>query len=328
MVLRCLRLRLLLMYTSFSDSVDRRSVRILKFGGTSVGTPDVLRRGIQIIRESTDRCQPVVVVSAAGSVTDQLVEAADAAPHARSVSERWANRVGACYRRLATAVIPDEALRREYASLLRDRLSALAEVLTAPVPKRSAARDAVLAAGERLMSPLLAAALSSGAGCHAESVDASELVRTDASHGEATVHWERTREQVREWYVQRSTVAIPVVTGFIGGTEGGRTTTLGRGGSDYSAALLARALNAKCVERWSDVEALYTSDPANNGDAKPLSRIPAETARRWTKEGRLGLHPRTIDPLDRAGIPLHVRCTHRPEASGTRIVPASSEASP
>lgn len=310
--------------STLSKSTDR-SIRILKFGGTSVGTAERLRDAGRIIQGAAGACWPVIVVSAAGGVTDLLVQAADATPHIRDDAEAWSERIGNCYRELADAKIGDESLRVQYESTLRARVSALGRALTDRVPRNSAARDAVLAVGERLMAPLLVGMLAD-AGRKARAVDAASLICTDADHGAATVDWPSTLAKISAWAAQWGR-AIPVVTGFIGSTEEGVTTTLGRGGSDYSAALLARALDADRLERWTDVDGLYTRNPAEHDDARRLSRIQMRKARRWSEEGRLGLHAGTLDPLVAGGIPLRVRCTHRPEAPGTRVVPTVSEPS-
>lgn len=298
------------------------SLRVLKFGGSSVGTRDGLRNAVQIIRRAADACWPVVVVSAAGGVTDRLVQAADDAPHAPASAERWAERIRARYRQLAVATIRDASLWARYEAILQARVTALRRTLSTPIPSSSAARDAVLAVGERLMGPLLVGVLVD-AGIRAQTVTAASLIRTDATHGAAAVDGPSTRVRIREERAQWGD-AIPVVPGFIGSTADGDTTTLGRGGSDYSAALLAQGLGAERVERWTDVEGLYTCDPADNENARRLSRIEMEKAQTWARNGRLGLHPRMLDPLVAAGIPLHVRCTHRSEAPGTRVVPSLS----
>ena len=307
--------------SSSLPSTDR-PIRVLKFGGTSVGTPERLQDTVHVVRETARSCRPVVVVSAAAGVTDLLVEAADAAPHSSAAAATWRERIGARYRALAEDTIGSEPLWERYESTLQARLSALEQTFGDPVPRRSASRDAVLAVGERLMAPLLVAVLAD-AGYRTQAVDAALLIRTDATHGAAAVDGSGTRAQVRHWWTQWDD-GIPVVTGFIGSTAEGVTTTLGRGGSDYSAALLACGLEAGCMERWTDVEGLYTADPTTHDDAQRLSRLQMEKARVWAKEGRLGLHVRTLDPLATAGIPLHVRCTRRPEAPGTRVVPAVS----
>jgi len=308
--------------SSSSPSTDR-SIRVLKFGGTSVGTPGRLRDTVHVVRETARSCCPVVVVSAAAGVTDLLVEAADAAPHSSAAAATQRERIGGRYRALAQDTIGSERLRARYESNLQAQLSVLERMFGNPVPRRSAARDAVLAVGERLMVPLLVGILVD-AGCRAQAVDAASLVRTDATHGAAVVDGPGTRAQIRHWWTQWDD-GIPVVTGFVGSTGEGVTTTLGRGGSDYSAALLARGLEAGRMERWTDVEGLYTADPTKHDDAQRLSRLQMEKAQIWAKEGRLGLHARTLDPLSVAGIPVHVRCTHRPGAPGTRIVPSVSE---
>lgn len=318
------------MSEQLSSSFSRRArpVRVLKFGGTSVGTADHLEEAVQVICEAKATCRPVVVVSAAAGITDDLVRAADETRADRSTADAWARHIGRRYRTLADGVLDPPALRTRYQTVLQAELSELRRALQALNGTDAAkARDAVLATGERLMAPLLAAVVAAAEG-NAWPVDASSLIRTDAQFGDATVQWPATREHVREWFetrvVEDADPGVPVVTGFIGGTEGGATTTLGRGGSDLSAAVLARALKADRLERWTDVDALYTRDPALHDDARRLNQLDFEQARTWTKAGRLGMHPCTLDPLAAADIPMHIRCTHQPEAKGTRIVPAST----
>ena len=307
--------------SSFLSSTDC-PVRVLKFGGTSVGTAEGLHTVGQILQRATGACRPVVVVSAAGGVTDELVQAANEAPHPPTTAADWSERIGMRYRRLAAAAIRNEALRARYESILQARVAVLRRALMAPVPKNSAARDSVLAVGERLMVPLLVGLLVDAGRC-AQAVDAVSLIRTDATHGAAAVNGPATQRRIRRWCAEHDG-SIPVVPGFLGGTSDGGTTTLGRGESDYSAALLARGLEAERLERWTDVDGLYTSDPSENDGAQRLPEIEMDNAQAWARDGRLGLHPRMLDPLAAAGIPLHVRCTHRPEGVGTQVVPGSA----
>ena len=304
-----------------------RPVRVLKFGGTSVGSADALRNASRIIRAARDTCIPVVVVSAAAGITDDLVRAAEETRGDRATVDAWVRHVGRRYRNLAKAVLGDAPPCARYETVLRAELSELRRALqNVTGPTAAAARDAVLATGERLMAPLLATILTAD-GCPARPVDATSLIRTDDVHGDATVQWESTRQQARDWFaewMEKEALAVPVITGFIGAARDGTTTTIGRGGSDLSAATLARALDAERLERWTDVDGLYTRDPATHDDARRLDRLDFDQARTWTKAGRLGMHPCTLDPLAAADIPVHVRCTHRPEAEGTRIVPAAS----
>lgn len=314
--------------TSSLSTPTGRPVRVLKFGGTSVGTADHLEDAVQVICEAQATCQPVVVVSAAAGITDDLVRAAAETRADRSTADAWARHIGRRYRTLANDVLDAPVRRTRYQTVLQAELSELRRALQALNGTDAAkARYAVLATGERLMAPLMAAAIAAADGA-AWPVDATALIRTDAQFGDATVQWPATREQVRDWFetkvAEKTKSGVPVVTGFIGGTEDGATATLGRGGSDLSAAVLARALEADRLERWTDVDGLYTRDPAIHDDARRLDQLDFEQARTWTKAGRLGMHPCTLDPLAAADIPIHIQCTHQPDAEGTRIVPASA----
>ncbi|MEX1055808.1 MAG: aspartate kinase, partial [Rhodothermales bacterium] len=180
--------------------------------------------------------------------------------------------------------------------------------------------DAILAAGERMSVPLLSLALCE-AGLRAEPFDATQLVRTDDSFGQAQVDVQETYRLVRTWHGGLDPELIAVVTGFIGSTEDGRVTTLGRGGSDYSAALLACALEAEALERWTDVDGLYTWDPRKRCGARQLATIVLSEAVAWNRAGRLGMHRKALDPIVAASIPVYVRSTFLPEHPGTVILP-------
>jgi aspartate kinase len=183
-------------------------------------------------------------------------------------------------------------------------------------------RDEVLATGERLSVALLALLLRD-LGLDAASYDAAALIRTDGTHGAGRVDHDVTRQQVRSWYAALPAGRVPVVTGFIGATADGATTTLGRGGSDYSAALLASAHGASVLERWTDEDGIYTDDPRTHRDAKRLASIVLSEAQAWNHAGRLGMHRQALDPLVAAAIPVHVRSTAAPDLPGTRILPAA-----
>lgn len=313
-------------FSSLILSNGTHPTRVLKFGGTSVGDAEGLRRASHIVTEATATCQPVIIVSAADGVTDDLVRAADAVVNDPASAEAWTRHIGERYLTLAETVLDDESLRTQYGAALHAHLTDLHRALCAiDGPGPSADRDAVLATGERLMVPLLAAVLTR-AGCAAHAVDATTLIRTEATPGGAAVKLDATWQQIRQWNARRPADSVPVVTGFIGATGDGVTTTLGRGGSDYSAALLAQGLGADRLERWTDVDGLYTRDPNRHDDARRLDRITFDQVLDWTHDGRLGLHPKALDPLAAARIPLHVRCTYAPDAPGTQIVPTAARA--
>jgi len=295
-------------------------MKVLKFGGTSVGSAEGLRSLITIVKDGQQHHRLVLVVSALSGVTDALARGLADAPDA--VDPDAALRY--LYTRhhvLASGVLQRLALQR-YATHLQERLGRYASILTQLSARRPGAdlRDAVLAIGERLSAPLVAAALRD-AGVPSVAQDAAALVRTDGTFGHAVVDSRVTRQQVTDWRAQLQGDRVPVVTGFIGADTEGRTTTLGRGGSDYSAALLAQALDAHLLERWTDVRGLYTADPAQDATAEPIQQLDLPDAQALARAGQLGMHPQSFDPLVAGNIPLHVRCTRAPTETGTLVVP-------
>ena len=297
------------------------AVHVAKFGGTSVATPERIRRAVALVADGTEAARPVVVVSALGGATDDLLAALDAA----LARERHAAHVDALRERhhAAADALAAEADRAELGRALDARLDALGDLLDGVSLLREATprtRDAVLATGERLSAPLVAAAFRA-AGHDAVSLDAAELVRTDSRFGEATVDLGATRELTQAAIGALPGGAVAVVTGFIGATEGGVTTTLGRSGSDYTATLLAEALDATACTIWTDVAGVYTADPRLVPEAEPLARLSYREAAELAYFGAQVLHPRTMLPAERAGIPIQIRSTLEPDAPGTVISP-------
>ena len=296
-------------------------VIVLKFGGSSVGTPGALRQLIRIVKEEATTGRPVIVVSALGGVTDRLLSLArgteEPAAGIADLRERHLCLAGAC-------LVPPT--RSQYEAILDWHLVMLNDTVPA---LRAPDRDRVLAIGERLSAPLVALALSE-AGLTAETHDAAKLIRVRDTPTGPVVDWRHTRETIRTWYA--GVTAVPVVTGFIAGTARGEVRTLGRGGSDYSAALLAAALHAGAMERWTDVDGLYTEDPHRHPGARHLRFLAMEEAHTLNRSGGLGMHPAVFQPLLAEGIPLRVRCTTRPARHtlvlGSRKAPSIPPPSP
>lgn len=295
-------------------------LKVLKFGGTSVGAPERLRRVAEIVADAARDHAVVVVASAASGVTDRLVAGWEAAGNGALDPSDVVGAVEERYRALAAEALPADRAAA-YAAVLEgglDRLGALLERIAAdPAPPH---RDALLAFGEALSVPLVAGVLAE-AGLDAAPHDATALVRTDAAHGEANVDLRATFRLVRAWHAALPGGSLPVVAGFIGSTGAGATTTLGRGGSDYTAALFASALRASVLERWTDVDGVYTDDPRKNPEARRLASIVLEEAWAWNQAGKLGMHRKALDPLVATGTPVHVRCTATPDLPGTLILP-------
>ena len=204
-------------------------------------------------------------------------------------------------------------LQNERLAELARRLQALARAGACSAE----ARDGLLALGERLALPVVVAALQA-AGQRAVGADGGDLIRTDAAFGAAVVDPAATRRLARVRLADVPAGHVTVVTGFLGGTADGRTTILGRGGSDLSAAVLGRALEAERVEIWTDVDGVLSADPRLVPTAFTLPRLSYGQAAELARRGAKVLHPRSLQPLS-GGIPLLVRNTLRPSGPATRI---------
>lgn len=300
-------------------------LKVMKFGGTSVGAADRLQHLVGIVKHAAEDARVIVVASALSGVTNELVAVWDAAgtpafdPDGLTASLR--NR----HLALASEVLTSNGVAAYECpmSALLDELRMLLCRIGAEGTK-PAFRDRLLSLGERISVPLVSLAIAE-AGLESKPYEAVDLIRTDDSFGEAIVDLNYTYRQVRRWHRRATTAAVPVVTGFIGATAEGDITTLGRGGSDYSAALLASALKASVLERWTDVDGIYTDDPNRNPNAKRYAAIVLEEAWAWNQAGKLGMHKRALDPLIVAGVPVHVRSTAEPDHPGTLILPAGHE---
>lgn len=291
-----------------------RPVKVLKFGGTSVGDLDGLKRVLSIIRGEQIAYRTVVVVSATAGTTDTLTELASADEELRHGLVR---RIHDRHAELARDLLSDSACV-VFLNILRDRLDELRDALSQPDhPARTAA---ILATGERISAPLVALGLERMA-LNASAVDATDLISTDSSFGGASVNLETTRRRVEAWFSMLAADAVPVVTGFIGRSSCGRTTLLGRGGSDYTASLLAEATSATKLDRWTDVDGLHTADPRRFEGTGKFLYLLLEDASTWNETSRLGMHPQAFEPVRRVGIPVHVRSTRHPQGDGTLILP-------
>ncbi|MEW6233381.1 MAG: aspartate kinase [Chloroflexota bacterium] len=298
---------------------------VMKFGGTSVGNATMIHQAVTLVRQTVQAGESVVVVvSAMNGVTDVLFKAATVAAR-RDLDLCWRihQAIQARHGRAARALLPDgpgrRTLQRGLAALLRDfrRLCESIAILGECTPR---GLDAVSSLGERLMVRLFAAALEVG-GVPARPVEASAFLVTDDRYGEATPLLEETRTRSRALLGPLLAERItPVVTGFIGTTGDGVITTLGRGGSDYSAAILGSCL--ACREIWicTDVDGVLTADPRLVPEADTIPELSYAEAAELSYFGAKVLHPKTILPALEAGIPVRVVNASCPEGPGTLIV--------
>jgi len=297
----------------------------MKFGGTSVGDAACIARTAQIARDASRESEVVVVVSAMGGVTNRLIAAADAAESGDR--DRAAEVFAALRKQHETALaslLPQPEKRARIASALDaifregERLCEGTGLLRELTPRTL---DAISSLGERLSAPMVSSAIRE-LGAVSESVEATELIVTDNFHGGAEPLMDRTRERSEaRLRPLLGKGAIPVVTGFIGATEQGVLTTLGRGGSDYSATILGGALNADEIIIWTDVEGVLSADPRLVPDARTIPEISYREAAELAYFGAKVLHPKTLRAVAHAGIPVWIRNSFAPEKLGTKITP-------
>ena len=297
----------------------------MKFGGTSVEDAAAVERVVGIVRAALEQ-RPVVVVSAMARVTDALLAAAaragqDDAAGALAELDPVLARYGDAARRL----LPD-ADRQRYQQTITTTRAELAVDL-ARVPRDPAAPDAVAAQGERLSAALVAAALAARA-VPTREVDARRCILTDTRPGKAEPLIPETDVATRA-ALQPLIAAgtVPVLGGYMGGTPEGVTTTLGRGGSDYSAALVGAALGAEEIQIWTDVSGVLTADPKVAPAARTITRLSFAEASELAYFGARVLHPKTILPAIRHSIPVRIRNSRAPDDAGT-LVTADSEVVP
>lgn len=305
---------------------DHRAVeKILKFGGTSVGTPERVKSVIEIIADSHQNSHQIaVVVSAFGGVTDQLISLGKLA----SQGEDYQNALAEVYERhkiSANRLIPHERLEIALKSIdqtlseLRDILEGIS-LIKELSPKTL---DLLMSFGERLSAFIIAEAILPCIS-QAKFLDARELIKTDRNFGAARVDFKETNKNISH-YFQNFPNALPIITGFIGSSKENETTTLGRGGSDFTAAIFGAALNVGSIEIWTDVNGVMTADPRKEPYAFSIREMSYKEAMEMSYFGAKVIHPPTIVPALEKNIPLLIKNSFDPKAPGTLIGAASSK---
>jgi bifunctional aspartokinase / homoserine dehydrogenase 1 len=301
---------------------------ILKFGGTSVGDASCISRVAEIVCANARVSSVLVVVSAMSGVTNKLVKAASEAAKGDAdqitgVFSELREQHYAALKELILSAEERDRIAGNIEVLLEEgrRLCHGTSLLCELTPR---VNDAITSLGERLSVPLVAAALRQR-GVASEPIEATELIVTDSAHGSADPWLDLTRERCKSRLMPLiEHGVVPVVTGFIGATAEGVLTTLGRGGSDYSAAILGAAVEAQEVVIWTDVDGFLTADPRIVPEACTIPEISYREASELAFFGAKVLHPKTLRPLQQHGIPLWIRNTFAPEKPGTKITPAGA----
>ncbi len=293
-------------------------MKVLKFGGTSIGTPEHIRKALDIIADSVSEDRVAVVVSALGGVTDRLIDMANRAATKNMTYLEILNRMEARHIEYAQTLTEGE-IRETAISELRPLITELKGLLRGVsllrhlTPKTL---DRILSIGERLSVVIISHSLEARQ-IAAEGLDARRIIVTDETYGAARVRLDKTYANIRTCFRTRS--ALQVITGYIASSVNGDTTTLGRGGSDYTAALVGAALNAEVIEIWTDVNGVMSADPRKVPEAFTLPYLTYEEAREMSQFGAKVIFPPALKPAIERDIPILIRNTFQPGSGGTVI---------
>ncbi len=293
--------------------------QVLKFGGSSVAHADNIRKVIRIVEQKSATAPLILVVSALGGTTDALLQAGTAASEGREV---YRDTLLALEQRHLDAVKALLPVQQQSAtlSMVKTLCNELEDVCNGVFLLRecsSRTRDRIVSYGELLSSRIIAAAMQS-MGMDAGWKDARELIRTDSRFGQAAVDFPATDDLIRT-FLQDAQPRVLVVPGFIAADAQGVTTTLGRGGSDYTAAILAAAISADVLEIWTDVSGMMTADPRWVSNVRIIPSISYQEAMELSHFGAKVIYPPTIQPVMNRDIPVWIKNTFAPEDPGTVI---------
>ncbi len=305
-------------------------MRILKFGGSSLKTPERVRSVAKIVAGAAKDGAIAVVVSAFGGVTDDLLDVAHGASRHDDGYRDVLTKLEKRHRDAAAQLsAPGDrpALDAHIDAIFRE----IEEIAHGAFMVREASPrtvDRIVSAGERLSAAITAACFRAD-GMDAAHCDARRLIVTGSEFGNAQVRADETTQRVREHFSQA--MPLQVITGFVAATADGETTTLGRGGSDYTASLIGAALDAEAVELWTDVDGVMSADPRIVPDAISMRTLSYEELMELSHFGAKVVHPPSVHPTRSKSIPLRIKNTFRPEAVGTEVtnsVVAAGEDSP
>lgn len=308
------------------------NMKVMKFGGSSVANPDRISDVVRIALESSKKSTTVLVVSAFQGITDKLIECARTAEHGDAQYQTQFNAIAERHWSVANTLHKGKITKTlvgEIQQMLNDLQDVLHGVfLLRHCPPR--ALDLTASFGERLSALIISSYINRTHPSHF--ADARNFVVTDDQFTHAEILFDQTNATIRSYfkniYSKQPKNTIPVVTGFVGSTEDGRTTTIGRNGSDYTAAIVGAALDVSVIEIWTDVDGVLSADPREVKDAFVLPSISFEEALELSYFGAKVLHPATIAPAIAKNIPIHIKNTLNPSAQGTVIGKTVGEVEP
>ena len=293
-------------------------MNVLKFGGTSVGSTENIKKVIQILDNYSKEDSLICVVSAVGGITDKLLKAGELAQNKNESYLAEYKLIKQIHLDILSELIPNQnEASKEY---LESKLHALKSLLDGIYlinelsPKTS---DKLVSFGELLSSFIIAETMKSY-GLNAVRKNSQELIITNSNFSKAEVNYTLTNHNIRD-YFKKANQRITILPGFISTSESDEVTTLGRGGSDFTAAIVAAALQVNRLEIWTDVSGMYTANPKLVKQAFPIERLSYQEAMELSHFGAKVLYPPTVQPVLDLGIPIHIKNTMQPEASGTII---------
>ncbi|MCL4157884.1 UNVERIFIED_CONTAM: hypothetical protein GTU68_000937, partial [Idotea baltica] len=294
-------------------------MKVLKFGGSSVATADRISSIGKLIAERKASGENIcIAVSAYGGSTDQLITMARMAEHGDAKYKAEYDALAARHREAIEKLLSAD-LRASTVTEQEETLAELADILKGVFLVKEASprtMDLIQSFGERLSAFSIARYFSS-IGIPTEFCDARQIIRTDSNFGKAKVDVDVTRSQVTEYFASHE--KLQIVTGFISSNEEGLTTTLGRGGSDFTAAILANCLDAEALEIWTDVSGVLTANPRVVKNAYSIPELSYDEAMELSHFGAKVIYPPTIQPALVKSIPIYIKNTFEPEHAGSRI---------
>jgi bifunctional aspartokinase / homoserine dehydrogenase 1 len=309
-----------------------KNMKVLKFGGSSVGSAESIEKVVEIVRREIETDSCAVVLSAMQSATDALIDIGKTAENGDDDFRRKIRELETRHVAAARALLGENSSDGIF-DFVENRFNELRSICEGVFLLRElSARtlDRIVSFGE-ILSTKIAAAKFNALGVENVWKDSRQLIRTDSNFGFAAVDFKTTNEQIQQFFNdqianRKSQIAnLTILPGFIASDAAGATTTLGRGGSDYTAAILAAALNAEVLEIWTDVSGMMTADPRLVKNIRQISHITYREAMELSHFGAKVIYPPTIQPVLQKGIPIFIKNTFAPDDFGTLIEAETSD---
>ncbi|MDD3721540.1 MAG: bifunctional aspartate kinase/homoserine dehydrogenase I [Lutibacter sp.] len=303
-------------------------MKVLKFGGSSIATAQNINKAITIIKDSAYNNKAIVVVSALGGITDLLLEAGNLACIGDENYKNQFKLIEECHLKVIRELIPvsSQSGILGHVKKMLNKLEATLEGVFLINELSAKTSDKIVSYGELLSSFIIVEAMKNK-GMDAELKNSQELIVTDESFSNAVVKFAQTNKNI-ETFFNKNKHQIIVLPGFVANTESGESTTLGRGGSDYTAAIVAAAANVSVLEIWTNVSGMFTANPNFVQQAFPIKNISYQEAMELSHFGAKVLYPPTIHPVLEKEIPIKIKNTFDAKADGTLITKVSPNANP